>query len=264
MAQGDIITAEVKGIISDVWGAHAHNGWTAQEIQTEVAKRVQERWPGRYKEDWPGLRAVQARLPKIKENYNSKEFQDLASPWHIGVLENNILPAEDLGCFTPEALMYIQSVYKHVDSIQNVMNKAAEQFNQPVHELSLSIIEAKWIARIYKTAIEHMPEKLKKKKGLYPVEVYLLRWASVYVAHEKICKLSGTDVDTRDLDKMLRQGANPVVIGERYAIFDDDIRGCIVDPKTLQELKDNQDAGIETKADIISYLINKRYKGGEK
>ena len=219
MAQGDIITTEVEEIIAKVWEEHALNGWTSKEIQSEVANRVQEKWPGRYKQDWPGLRAVQARLPGIKDKFNSKEFQDLEAPWHLGALENYPLPSE--------AIPFILMVQSY-----------AKNYPDPVLKTSLdpvSIRQAKWIARLY-PIVGDLVKKKKPKDNIPRAAAFLYHWSKVYTKHEVVCDLARISFDTYELDQGLRKGYWPMVVNNQWILFNMKDRTLRVDPLTAQQL----------------------------
>ncbi len=176
MAQGDIITTDVKGIITTVWSEHLKNGWTAKEIQVEVAKRVQEKWPGKYKPGWPGLRATQNKIAEIKDEY--KDYQKLTIPWHLGALEDCPLPAEA------------------VSHILKVQKWAASQNLKPV-----TIWEAKWINNLYSAIKDN------KRRWKLPLERAIWKAAMVYASCEMVSKLSGEpEFNTIQLDNALIQG----------------------------------------------------------
>ncbi len=166
MAQGDIITPEVVKIIAEVWHEHALNGWAAKEIQSEVAKRVQDKWPGKHKQDWPGLRAVQARLVTIQDEYNSKDFQDLEGPWHLGTLKDNPIPIEAI----PNILQ--------VQELRNLLTRGH----------SVTVRQALWISRLYSV--------------IRDIDL-LGRISWEYALQEKTCELANTKFNSSEYDKLL-------------------------------------------------------------
>lgn len=205
----------------------------------------------------PSLSAVQKWRQKNKPK--APELRELDSPWHLGLLENETLPVDMKRWFTAEAINVIEDVCKHIDTLNKAFNKASESCGMLRDEIYLTVGEAKWLSRIYKTAIENMPKKM--KKGLNPVQTYLIRWSAAYVVHEKLCILSGTAPDTRDLDRALRKGANPVVSGDRYAILDYKNNTFLTDPQThlkMIEQKEDGEKRTFTIPEILSHSVLKK------
>ena len=183
MARGDIITPDVKKIISEVWHSHLKNGWADKEIQAEVAKRVQKEWPGKYKPDWPGLRAVQNKLVKIKEEY--KNYQEYDNPWHLGLV------AESKYNISPEAV-------PHILLVQDWAETKPDEFNQPHKPLTIG--QAIWISRLHALIdINHL-----KPKHRPSAAYFLWGWATAYATREVICHISNVDFDSTELDKAFR------------------------------------------------------------
>lgn len=196
MAQGDIITPEVEQIITEIWQEHVNKGWTAKEIQSEVAKRIQLKWPSRYKLDWPGLRAVQDRLAKIKDNFESEEFQKLEASWHLYLMR---MPEYQI---PPEVVPDILAVQEWC---------VKEHPDVPLFKSEpLTIRQALWIARLYGiTRLLHAGKAKGKNKSL-DITKWLWLWSKAYAQYEILCYLSGTPPDTTKLDKAIWNGATPI------------------------------------------------------
>ncbi len=208
LAKSDIITKEVRLIIGDIWREHRNHGWTAKEIQTEVARRGQATWPGKHKPGWPGVRAVQEHLAYIKEQI--KPYEYLEQPWHLGFLVEH--PEYNISA---EAVAYIGAV--------QVFCRTHEE--PPFGDWPpVTIRQALWIARLYREVFWHYGGRdlLHTKLEDRAEPVYRLwQWSKAYADYETICKLPGdTTPDTSELDRRLYAAECPIVsfrfAGEEY------------------------------------------------
>ncbi len=254
MALGDIVNAEVKEIIIDIWRSRLENGWTAKEIQAEVAKRVQEIWPEKYKPDWPGLRAVQNKIAEIKDAY--KNYEKLYKPWNIGMLDVYPVPSE--------ALSIILSVQQWAETYEEVREEWLKQKKLPLkskydefwlewNHFDISIRQVYWIARLY--ALINWDKARKNKTAHQKAVRWLWTWSKAYMYRELRCWLTGINPpDTSELDKALRDGWTADIIGHTYRLIPRD-------KNTLGIMGTLSDHGYrdESVLDII-----KREKDGEK
>jgi len=167
----------------------------------------------------PGLNSIQKELVEIKKRYEKVKQEALDMPWHLGVKPEHDIP--------PTAVPYILLVQSFAEQYPDLRTKETQE---PV-----TIRQAQWIARLYAMVGDIHKFKDKKKKKL-SAAAFLYDWSKLYATHEIICYLSGNQYDTYELDKALREGAHPVVVGRRYLIFYPD-RSFFSDPKTYQEYK---------------------------
>ncbi|MFC2038372.1 hypothetical protein ACFLUG_01180 [Chloroflexota bacterium] len=169
MSRGKKINEGVKQVISAVWLMHLEDGWTANEIQIEVAKRVQQRWPNIYTKGWPKLRAVQKIIAEIQEE--KKRATGIDNDWHMGTLKLNPLPSE--------VIPVILEVVNHIESTDKV---------RPALWGPVTVRQAIWISRLYKV--------ISDIKLLHSTS-----WA--YSLFERAAELSKTNFNSTELDRML-------------------------------------------------------------
>ena len=252
MALGDIVNDEVIEIIIEVWREHLENGWAAKEIQAEVAKRVQEKWPGKYKPDWPGLRAVQNKLAKIKDDY--KNYEKEYEPWNMGMLDDYPVPAE--------ALPFILKVQKWADECKKIkadisQGKQPPKTNPDVdwwewNDFDISLRQVHWIARLY-TFLNW--NKLNRNKESEERNLRgLWTWSKVYMYQELLFRLNGVALDTSNLDTALRYECEAKIMGPYYSIYFEDGK--------WPEIMGISSSGYHRGDSIIDII--KREKDGEK
>ncbi len=135
----------------------------------------------------------QSTLAETKIRKNTNEFNNLESPWNIGVAS----PFN----FTPEAISLVTSMQSWLKKIYP--------------DEIITIRKALWISRLYKIAdiyTKMLDMKVVKKKGIDIHEIwrrYLWEKTEVYSFYETIWQLSGKSLppDTADLDAELYTGS---------------------------------------------------------
>jgi len=125
MAQGPLITKEVRTLIAEVYDEHPK--WVSKEIQQEVHRRLKlEDRPG-LKEDWPSLSTIQRELAQIRKNYEEMRSSPLDRPWSLGDLNN----------------------YEIYNEAIPILLKI--QLNENEKGNRLTVRQVRWIDRLYKS-----------------------------------------------------------------------------------------------------------------
>lgn len=172
MPRGAKLTREVEDLI--VRACIVHPEWISkpkkiQEWVINNLSKLQKEWGG---PNWPGRDVIQDRLRKIvRPNLEKKplEVKRLDGPWSLG--------ASDETGISPEATADLLDVWKYCLAIGH----------------TFTIREAKWVARI-RTAIQTSRNVYRYRGAL------LLGYAKEYAIRERISKISGSPMDTRDID----------------------------------------------------------------
>ena len=147
---------------------------------------------------FPGVDCIRGYLHDL--NPELKEPKEIDKIWHLGLLGKGSLEKGSLEKYdmSPEAITYILRV-------QNWVSK-----QKGIHPVTIR--EAKWISRLY-DVIENNKNRWHK-----PLEHALWKVAVVYAAYEMIYEISntGTEVDTRDIDKHLLKGEREFTLETVY------------------------------------------------
>lgn len=164
----------------------AHKGWTKDAIRAEAEERL------------PGISSLQKCL---KENEDRDKPSSLDRLWNVGVMSQEKYPE-----LTAEAIEAIIRVQKWAEG------KGIEEVHETVR-YGITVRQALWIARLCRAVEEHI--------GRRPKQLWDVSWA--YSAYEILCKLSGTTLDTWELDKALRKGDDKfrILIWNILAVEDD-------------------------------------------
>jgi hypothetical protein len=128
MAKGQVVTDEVKALITKVYLEHPH--YRAKEVRAKVHAELLEENP-RISPEWPGLSIVQKTIAPIRALPADPE----GSPWSLYTLSGYDIAADAL----PVVL---------------------EAYGQTVKwdlEKPLTVREAKWVARLYRV-LTHIEE----------------------------------------------------------------------------------------------------------
>jgi hypothetical protein len=165
MAQGPLITKEVQRLIAEVYDEHPD--WVSKEIQQEVHRRLKLENRPSLKKDWPSLSTIQRELAQIRKNYEETRSSPFDRPWSLGDLNTYELSTE-----TIPVLLKIQ-------------------LNEHERGNRLTIRQAKWISRLYKSITDTK---------------VLTAWARVYSWRERISALAGQRLDTHEYDMVLASG----------------------------------------------------------
>jgi len=183
----------------------AHPDWNGKQVYDRYLEMIED--PKQFRT----LNAIQKQLEKIKPIM--EQIADLDKKWHLGTLKEHNIPAE--------AVPYILMVQ---DYAENYPDPVSNKPQDPV-----TIRQVTWISRLYSIVAasgfkfksdglffkSNDKEKLKAASFLYD-------WSKVYATHEIACKLSNSPFNTTGLDKALRKGDSPHVVGQQWIINHDD------------------------------------------
>ena len=165
---------------------------------------------------FPGVDSIRRYLQDL--NPELKKPKEIDKPWHLGLLGKGLLEKYDM---SPEAITYILRV-------QNWASKRTG-----IHPVTIR--EAKWISRLY-DVIENNKNRWHK-----PLERALWKAATIYAAYEMIYEISntGTEVDTRDIDKHLLKGEREFTLETVYknTVIDKAVEAALYQYKGLGTAK---------------------------
>ncbi|MDP2932174.1 MAG: hypothetical protein Q8O05_06755 [Chloroflexota bacterium] len=143
MAQGALITLEIKELIAQIHLAHPDYGPTG--LRRELLERMKEiGLDQNFGPDWPGVSAVGKVLANIRANLarRSPETKGIDALWSIGSLAQYPIPPEAL-------LMVLRVSVEPTDIPVRVANWRARMDKD--HEIfNFTIRDALWAARLYK------------------------------------------------------------------------------------------------------------------
>jgi hypothetical protein len=181
--------------------------WTDKQIDAEAEERL------------PGISSIQQF---VKVTYSRLDKPDKReSIWHMGTLEKYPLSAE--------AIPYILSIQKWADNLKNLQQEQSSgqsiegEYNETwlrFNRFDISIRQAEWIARLY--SMEDWDKAKKDEKSLNHALYWLWTWSKVYTIEGMISWLSGTDLDTSNIDKALCEDWNPSIMGYGYVLHPKD------------------------------------------
>lgn len=190
MAKGHNIGEAERQYIVSTWREMRKESQGSEVLAKDVLKAVEEHLNEKYGYS-PKIRAVQDILTKAK--LKDKELLELPldKPWHLGAFENDKIPAD--------AIPYLLAIQYYINEYH-------------INEL-LTSRQASWVGRLYILC----PPMNQLKEG---IAFSLYQWAKAYAKREIICYLTGTDFNTLELDKGLRDKSLPPVIeGNSIATF---------------------------------------------
>jgi len=210
MPQAPVLTEKVRGLITRIY----------LQDKTQRAKEVLDKVHAELgRNDWPKLSVIQREIKRTNDN-DTAEFREKDELWHLGLMDKYNV--------SPEALPYI-------GMLQNWAETHLDSFGQS-HK-PLTIRQALWVARLYATIDTSW---LKNKKKMLQAASFLWRWSEAYAQREIVCKLMGKPfVDTSELDRAFREGAQPITVGKTILAFYPDNSFSIdtADKKLLRQMK---------------------------
>jgi len=141
----------------------------------------------------PKLRTIQKILSEGRQKLDEIAATGLDKPWHIGMISTMQLTTK-FPELTSEAIQVITEVQKwsEKEGIERVHDKAAIPTRY-----GITLRQALWIARLYRAVKKHM--------GNDSHEIWRVAWA--YSSYQLMCELSGTDFDTWEFDRALRNAS---------------------------------------------------------
>lgn len=171
---------DTKTLVRDIFAEHPD--WNARQIYDRYLILIGD--PNKA----VTLNAIQKHVEDLKEIAHTKEFQDLESPWHIGLMEQYKIP--------PDAIPNILIV-------QNYLDKHPEY--------ALTVRQVIWISRL--SSLASLAGGY-ARKDTFKMADKLWRWARTYAEYEIIWQLSGKTLpaDTTELDRSLRKDDVPRVV----------------------------------------------------
>lgn len=178
--------------------------------ETDIKAKAQEYLPSK---SWIRDYLKGVVTPNIKKTKDS----GLDTPWHLGLMaekdkEGNIKHPEYN--ISPEAVPYIEN-------IQNFIEKFPDT-DLGLPWKPLTIRQVLWAARLYRLSENYVQAFLSGKEGKriakkenrnadYYGGKFLLEFSIAYADAERIATLSGTELNTTELDKSLRNREYPLV-----------------------------------------------------
>ena len=138
--------------------------------------------------DWPGLSLVQKELAKIRKRdaERSPESKGLDRPWSIGTFFEHTMPPEVI-----PLLLQIQADRREAD-------------------FTMSVRQARWIAVLRQVIVT---SEVVKNLDMDAKKTVIQSVAFAYAMREEISELTGTLLDTSDLDDVLAKGELLLLVG---------------------------------------------------
>lgn len=207
MAKGPIVTPEIEALIASVY--EKHPGWKAPRVRMEVVFILSNRGR-RFPEGWPSLSKVQKVLALVRKNLKNSSPED--EPWSLGALNRHDVSSEVL-----PALLELKE------------NLAAQG-------QSLTVREARWASRL--VALIHT-RVISRTEAVG-------QWSYKYAVLERVHELAEVDLDTSDLDRIIKDYAEP------WAAY-----------PSLWDTLERQE-GFALTASLLRYLMELRYTAKER
>ncbi len=170
-----------------------HPNWTDEKINAQIKL--------------PGINSIQRYIrEELKPNESKPQYLD--QPWSLGLMAEKKLEYR----IPPEAVPYVLVVQSWAE------NYPDDVFKKP--HAPLTIRQALWVARLYGTITPKAMEKAQKNVRMrYSIGHYLYQWSEAYATRERICKMTRTPFDTKNLDRLLGTMGEPITGNKTTVIF---------------------------------------------
>jgi len=200
------LTEDVKKVIAYIKSRHPD--WSVREIEKQIPK-FEPSLAGKV----PGRTKINEYISnKYKKNEAEVDASGIDSPWHLGILKDYPLPAEDIAAIASVQVWLDGQKDKPYSEPTSIKHWTEFWTNNQMttSTFSLTIREALWVSKLYKVNYKiTSPERARKfhipeSKPLLEFPYRLWYAAKTYADYQRLCELAGTPFDTTRLDEALR------------------------------------------------------------